>query len=90
MVEFEWGEDKQLSNLEKHKRDFFDARDMFDGRSLFTTINLDHDEVRMVLTGVQLHRHLTVIWAVREAKIHIISFRRVRNAEERNHRALCS
>lgn len=90
MVEFEWVEDKQLSNLEKHKRDFFDARDMFDGRSLFTTISLDHDEVRMVSTGVQSHRHLTVIWSVREARIRLISFRRARNAEERNHRALCS
>ncbi|MDQ3442124.1 MAG: BrnT family toxin [Chloroflexota bacterium] len=90
MVEFEWVEDKQLSNLEKHKRDFFGARDMFDGRSLFTTISLDHDEVLMVSTGVPSHRRLTVIWSVREARIRIISFRRPRNAEERNHRQLYS
>jgi len=88
MVEFEWDEDKRLSNLEKHKRDFLDARQLFDGRPLFTTINLDHDEVRMILTGIQSYRHLTVIWTVREAKIRIISFRRARDAEERNYRQL--
>jgi uncharacterized DUF497 family protein len=88
MVEFEWDEDNRFSDLKKHKRDFFDARDMFDGRPLFTTIGLDHDEVRTVSTGVQLDRHLTVIWTVRETRIRIISLRRARNAEERNHRQL--
>ena len=31
-MEFEWDEDKRLSNLEKHGVDFFRARLLFDGR----------------------------------------------------------
>ncbi len=88
MVEFEWDEYKRLSNLEKHRLDFVVAQRLFDGRPLFTTINLDHDEVRLVSTGVDEYRHLTVIWTVREAKIRIISFKRARDAEERNYRQL--
>lgn len=88
MVEFEWDEEKRLSNIEKHKLDFLDARTFFDGRLLFTTLNLDHDEPRWVSTGVPEHRHYTVIWTERDEKIRIISFRRARDAEERDSRQL--
>ncbi len=88
MVEFEWDEHKRLSNIEKHGSDFLDARSLFDGRPLFTTINLDHYEVRLISTGIHAYRHHTVVWTVRELKIRIISFRRARHAEERNYRQL--
>lgn len=88
MVEFEWDEDKRLSNLGKHKLDFRVAQRLFDGRPLFTTINVDHDEPRWVSTGVHEYRYYTVVWTERDEKIRIISFRRARGAEERNHRQL--
>jgi len=88
MVEFEWDEVKRRSNLEKHRLDFVVAQRLFDGRPLFTTINLDHDEPRWVSTGVDEHRHYTVVWTERYEKIRIISFRRARDAEERNYRQL--
>jgi uncharacterized DUF497 family protein len=88
MVEFEWDEDKRLSNLEKHELDFLAARRLFDGRPLFTTTNLHHDELRSVSTGVNEYRHYTVVWTEPDERIRIISFRRARNAEERNYRQL--
>ncbi|MDQ3655076.1 MAG: BrnT family toxin [Chloroflexota bacterium] len=88
MVEFEWAEDKRRANLEKHKLDFLDARSLFDGRPLFTKINLDHNESRWVSTGINEHRYYTVVWTERAEKIRIISFRRARDAEERDYRQL--
>lgn len=88
MVEIEWDEDKRFSPLKKHKRDFLDAREMFDGRPLFTKVNRDHEEPRWVSTGVREHRHYTVVWTERDEKIRIISFRRARDAEERDYRQL--
>ncbi len=88
MVEFEWDEDKRLSNLEKHELDFLAARRLFDGRPLFTTTNLHHGELRSVSTGVNDYRYYTVVWTERDEKIRIIFFRRSRNAEERNYRQL--
>ncbi len=88
MVDFEWDEDKRLSNLEKHKLDFRVARRLFDGRPLFTTNNVDHVEPRWVSTGTDADRHYTVVWTERDEKIRIISFRRARDAEERKYRQL--
>lgn len=88
MVEFEWDENKRLSNLEKHGFDFLDARRLFDGRPVFTKANERHGETRLVSTGVDNHLYYTVVWTPRDEKIRIISFRRARDAEERNYRQL--
>lgn len=88
MVEFEWDEDKRRSNLDKHTLDFLDARRLFDGRPLFTKVSVNHDEPRWVSTRVHEHRYYTVVWTERDEKIRFISFRKARDAEERNHRQL--
>nr|MBA2468884.1 BrnT family toxin [Chloroflexia bacterium] len=41
-----------------------------------------------VSTGVNEYRHYTVVWTEPDERIRIISFRRARNAEERNYRQL--
>lgn len=88
MVEFEWDEDKRLSNIEKHGLDFEDADQFVDGRPVFTTSNLRGNEKRYVTSAQIEHRFLTLAWTMRDEKIRVISMRRARNAEERAHRTL--
>ncbi len=85
-LEFEWDEDKRLSNIEKHKVDFLTARDLFDGRPVFTSDSPRGDEMRHLTTGVLGDKLYTVIWTKRGSKIRFISARRARDGEERAYR----
>lgn len=87
-MEFEWDEDKRLSNIAKHSFDFDDVHKLFDGRSAVTRESSRGGENRRVMTVDYLGRLMTVIWTQRGAKIRIISVRRARDAEERDYRKL--
>jgi uncharacterized DUF497 family protein len=87
-MEFEWDEDKRLSNIEKHGFDFRDVEVLFDGRPLYTRDSPRGDENRHMTTAEFAGRLMTVIWTERGEKIRIISVRRARDAEERNYRQL--
>jgi uncharacterized DUF497 family protein len=79
--EFEWDEDKRLSNIEKHDVDFGDAVEIFDGR-LTATKETDYpDEDRFVTIGRLDHRTIAVIWTQRGSARRIISVRRARKKE---------
>lgn len=80
-MEFEWDEDKRLSNIAKHGIDFEDAVELFDGRPAVTMASAYEFEDRQRTIG-QLHgRFIIVVWTMRGAAIRIISARRARKKE---------
>ena len=88
MVEFEWDEDKRLSNFVKHGLDFEQAILCFDGRPKRTIPSDFENEARFVTTAIVEERFVTVVWTWREDRIRIISFRRSRDAEKRSYRSI--
>jgi uncharacterized DUF497 family protein len=87
-VEFEWDEDKHRSNKEKHGIDFLRARVLFDGRPASTVAVPRGEESRFATTGVVDNRYYTAIWTQRGEKVRIISVRKARDAEKRDHREI--
>ena len=88
MVEFEWDENKRLSNIAKHGIDFRDAQLLFDGCPTVTTTGIRGDEQRNITTGIYGDRFYTVVWTHRNNRIRLISYRRARGEEERIYREL--
>lgn len=84
---FEWDDDKQHSNLARHRIDFFDMRALFDGRPLLTTDSPYPDEERFLSTGEIDGRTYTIVWTWRGETIRLISAWRARDAEDRDYRA---
>lgn len=87
-MEFEWDEDKQRANKTKYGIDFLRARVLFDGRPVASKSVPGGRESRFATTGIIGEHYYTAIWTLREEKVRIISVRRARDAEERNHRAV--
>jgi uncharacterized protein len=85
MEEFEWDEDKRLKNIEKHSLDFLDAGELFSGPLLTTPASTKHGEERFLATGKIGNEHATAIYTLRGTKIRLISIRRARRGEQRNH-----
>jgi len=88
MPEFEWDENKRLSNLEKHQLDFLRARQLFDGRPCVTRESERFGELRIVVTGYQVNALYSVVCTKRGERIRIISYRRAQDGEERAYREL--
>jgi uncharacterized DUF497 family protein len=87
-MEFEWDEDKRQNNLVKHDVDFVGVQALFDGRPVYTTLSSRFDEDRYVTTDLDRGRYYTVVWTWRAGVIRLISARRARDAEKREHRTL--
>ena len=88
-VEFEWDEEKRLSNIDKHKIDFLVARVVFDGRPFVDFGSSYELEVRVLRTAILDDGRLaTVVWTRRDANIRIISARRAHGPEERTYRQI--
>ncbi|MEO1151479.1 MAG: BrnT family toxin [Pseudomonadota bacterium] len=80
---FEWDDEKNLANIEKHGIDFDTAKRIFEGQTL-TIIDdrFDYGEVREISIGmVDGIAILTVAHTDREDKIRIISARRANQKE---------
>jgi uncharacterized protein len=75
-MEFEWDEDKRLSNLQKHEIDFQDAVEIFDGRPRITVDSFYPDELRHLTTAELSGRFITVVWTPRGGAVRVISARR--------------
>lgn len=73
-------------NLRERYLDFVDAEEMFDGRPIIHVPAWRNDEDRFVSTAVRNGKFYTVVWTWRLQNRRIISFRRVRDAEERAYR----
>lgn len=86
-IEFEWDEEKRLSNIEKHGVDFEDAFPVFDGQPVLTVPDLRNIEERYKTVADVGPRFITVVWTPRDQRVRLISARRSSRAERRAYRA---
>ena len=73
-IEFEWDEQKRLSNLQKHGIDFISACQIFNSFTVeFEDNRYDYGENRYVAVGKTNGQILTVIYTYRDDAIRLIS-----------------
>jgi uncharacterized protein len=86
-MNFEWDDQKRLSNIEKHGIDFVVARHIFDGRPRRDFASPRGGEYRVLSVGVLNGTAVAVAWTRRGVDtIRIISARRARREEEEKYR----
>ena len=84
-MEFEWDDEKRLSNLDKHGFDFERATELFDGRPIIQVLSTHQLELRYKTTGKMDDVFITAIWTPRGNVIRLISVRRAHDDEERTY-----
>ncbi len=86
MAKFEWDEDKNAANIEKHGLDFEDAAEVFDGPLLAAPdTRQDYGEERWIELGLLEHRVVVVVYTYRSPDIvRVISMRKALQ-HERSH-----
>lgn len=87
-LEFEWNEEKNLSNLVKHGFSFEDAKEIFAGNYVIIPSNQNHmegdlnKEQRFIGVGkLEEEIYIAVIYTIRNDTIRIISARNAKNKE---------
>lgn len=83
---FEWDENKEKSNLRKHKIGFDEAESVFSDAFSVTIFHPDHsiEENRFIDIGTSdKSRVLVVVYTEREERIRIISVRKATKAERK-------
>jgi uncharacterized DUF497 family protein len=85
--DFEWDENKRLSNIRKHAIDFLDAIEIFASNYVDAESKLGN-EPRRKATGMLGDRYVTVVYTVRTPNIRLISARPARDNERRTYRAI--
>lgn len=84
-MEFEWDENKNVTNNDKHGVSFSEAARMLMSSRVHETLSTYEDEKRVVATGLIGTRYVTVIYTMRGSVYRIISARSARNNERRNY-----
>ena len=87
LMEFEWDENKNRQNQQKHGISFEEAQEIFFG-IVFTSIDerFDYDEIREVSIGaIQEFVIVTVAHTERNGKIRLISARKATPKERRQY-----
>ncbi len=85
-MNFEWDEDKRLSNIEKHGFDFGEIETVFDGETVTILDNrFDYGEKRFVTFGLLDGRTVAITHTETETVIRIISVRKATTNEETNY-----
>lgn len=85
-MNFEWDEEKRLSNIEKHGFDFIDVEEIFEGET--ATIlddRFDYGEDRFVTFGLLEGRVIAVTHTENDETIRIIGLRKATKNEEENY-----
>jgi uncharacterized DUF497 family protein len=82
---FEWDDDKNRRNIEKHGIDFDDAVEIFDSPVLLYRSDRNHEE-RWVAIGKSTDHVIAVIFTRRNDTIRIISARSARKNEKESYR----
>lgn len=85
-MDFEWDEEKRLSNITKHGLDFIGIENVFDSKT--ATIlddRFDYGEERFVTFGLLEGRVVAVTHLETDETIRIISVRKATNDEEENY-----
>lgn len=85
---YEWDERKRQWTLRERGLDFVDAAILFDGRPCLLIPARQEDEERFLSVAAIGGKFYTVVWTWRGRNRRIISFRRSRDAEERQYRAI--
>jgi uncharacterized protein len=83
VVEFEWDENKERKNIEKHGIDFDQAKSIWNGSVLEIARSDHYGEERVVAVGVYEQVCYAVVYTRRGEKLRIISARRARRRERR-------
>jgi uncharacterized DUF497 family protein len=66
--------------------DLLDMRSLFDGRPVVSYAAPRHDEERWKTVGFVNRVGFVVVWTLRDDTIRLITARRARDGEERDHR----
>lgn len=76
-MKFEWDENKNISNLEKHGLDFNQAKEVFNDKNKLETIDNreDYGEERKKIIGKAMDLLLSVIYTMRGKAVRLISAR---------------
>ena len=82
-MEFEWDENKNKSNQEKHGLDFNDAKEVFNDENSKVSQDLrkDYGEYRWKIIGKIYGSIISVIYTFRNKGIRIISARKASKKE---------
>ena len=82
-MEFEWDENKRLSNLRKHGIDFRDVRFVFDGDTVMVNDDRDgYGENRFITFGLLQGRIVAIVHTDRQNCTRIISARKASKYEQ--------
>lgn len=83
-MKFEWNDDKNSMNIEKHGYDFNDACSLFDGdRIEFLDDRKDYGEPRYITLGYVQQRVAVAVYTKRSSDtIRIISLRKANSREK--------
>ncbi len=84
-MEFEWDENKNNLNIEKHGISFEKAKSIFDDVNNITEQTNRNDEYRYKTVGLIFEKLFTVIYTVRSSIFRIISARRANKSEEKKY-----
>jgi len=87
MLNFEWDEQKAISNLAKHGISFADASAVFHDPFALDTEerSIDYGEIRRRIIGLGQGRFLTVIYTERGDIVRLISARKATRPERREY-----
>lgn len=75
VVRFEWDENKNKTNIEKHGIDFRRAQRIWDGNPVEISRRTSSGEERILVTGETEGEFITVVYTERQGSIRIISAR---------------
>jgi uncharacterized DUF497 family protein len=84
--EFEWDDDKAVSNLKKHGVSFDEGATIFNDPMIATIADVDHSkkEERYISIGISVQgRLLVVVHTEREKRIRLIGCRKATNVERK-------
>ena len=84
--EFEWDDEKAVSNLKKHDVSFEEGATIFNDPRIATIPDPDHskDEERFISIGISVqNRLLVVVHTEREERIRLISCRKATSGERK-------
>ena len=86
-MNFEWDENKNKSNQEKHGIDFNDAKEIFEDNNRKTSPDLryDYDEDRWITIGKLLDIIIVVVYTMRDTAYRIISARYAKKKERKSY-----
>ena len=86
--EFEWDEEKAVSNLKKHDVSFEEGATIFNDPRIATILDPIHskDEERFVSIVISIQRHLlVVVHTERNERIRLISCRKATSGERKRY-----